>query len=241
MLKCFISLFAVLILLSSQVFADTLTVDLDTATSAELQSALELISTRLNELNALSMPVSNDKFVYTGSGTHVLQGVNTSFSPIRMVAQSTSDIKITLCAGDKTKTYDGGNSSRYQFSHWINEQFISSIIVETQGEWCLEFSPILSTMETHITGNGSIITECFAVTPPQLVTISFDDGLYGGYTYIDLYKIHDNGFITSEEWLWQDIVQNESFDYIIKPENNILAYFIGIRCPHDTNWDISIQ
>ena len=95
--------------------------------------------------------------------------------------------------------------------------------------------------QPHAAGNGSYVTDSFQVSPPSVITISFAKGIFGGYTYIYLYKIRTDRSIQTEEWMWQDIVSDEKFDYIIQPEEDIVSYFLQIRCPHDTQWEMTAQ
>ncbi len=222
-------------------FADTVTVNLDTATVEELQAARDAIDARLAEIRASVLPAVGVKFAFTGKGTQLLEGVDLCYSPARLFAKSSEEIKVTLCSDDSNRTYDG-HSSDYQFAYVIEEQqSISAIIVETHGEWTLELSPIESTEQIAANGSGSCITGYFHASPPQIVSITFNDGWYGGYTDIYLYKIHANNSVSYDEWMWQDIVFDDTFDYVIKPESNVKAYFIRICCPHDTQWEIKTK
>ena len=231
-----------ILIITSAAFADTITIDLDTATADELQAARDAINERIADILASDLSSVSEKFTLKGKGTKILEGVDLLYTPARLFVKSTAEIKVTLCSDGKNRTYDGSNSSGLQFAHLIDkEQSISSIIVETQGEWSLEFSPIELTQKMITSGSGSCITDYFLVSPPQIVSISFNDGWYAGYTYIYLYKIHANNSVSCEEWMWQDFVTDETFDYIIKPESNVKAYFIMISCPHDTRWSITTK
>ncbi len=231
-----------LMLFTPAALADTITIDLDIATTEELQTALDAISARLAEIRTSDIPAAGDKFTVTGKGTQLLEGVDLRYSPARLFVKSSEEIKVTLCSDDRNRTYDGRNNSDYQFAYVIDEQrSISSIIIETQGEWSLELSPIEPTDQIAAIGSGSHITDCFQVSPPHIISITFNDGWYGGYTDIYLYKIHANNSVSYEEWMWQDIVFDETFEYVIKPEGNVKAYFIMISCPHDTQWEITAK
>lgn len=180
------------------------------------------------------------EYTATGKGTKILEGLKLAFSPSRLYVKSDKEIKVTLCTDNGNKTYDGSNSSKYQFVYVIDKQIeISQIMVETQGEWMLELSNVRAMEQPNISGSGSFVTGSFVVSPPSILSISFDKGRYGGYTYIYLYKMRSDGHVLREEWMWQDIVSDESFDYIIKPEANIDSYFLQISCPHDTKWEIT--
>lgn len=241
-MKKFLVFLLALLLLTPSVFADTVTVDLDTATAEELQVARDAIDARLAEVRASDLPAAGDKFTITGKGTQILEGVDLCYSPARLFVKSSEEIKVTLCSDGRNSTYDGINSSRYQFAYVLQkQQSISSIIVETQGEWLLELSPIEMTEQLPTNGMGSHVTNCFSVVPPSIISITFNDGRYGGYTYISLYKIYANNSISYDQWMQQDIVSDETFDYVIKPEENVKAYFIRISCPHDTQWEIKAK
>ena len=221
--------------------ADTIAIDLETATADELQAARDAINKRLAEILASDLTAANEALLLKGNGTQLLEGIKLNYSPARLFVKSTAEVKVTLCSDDRNYSYDGSNNSSYQFAYVIeNQQSFSSIIVETQGEWTLELSPIGFTDQLSASGSGSFITDCFSVTPPSVVSIEFDAGWYGGYSSIYLNKIYDD-YISSETWMWQDIVSDESFDYIIKPEQNVKSYFIQIHCPHDTQWEITIK
>lgn len=242
MLKRFFLFLLSLVLFTPAALADTITIDLDIATTEELQAALDAISARLTEIRTSGLPASGDKFSLTGKGTQLLEGIDLCYSPARLFVKSSEEIKVTLCSDDRNRTYDGRNNSDYQFAYVIDkQQTISTIIVETQGEWALELSPIEPTEQIAANGSGSSITDYFYVTPPRIVSISFSDGRYGGHTDIYLYKIHANNSVSYDEWMWQDIVFDETFEYVIKPEDNVKAYFIRICCPHDTQWEITAK
>lgn len=191
----------------------------------------------------------SDAYTLEGKGTQIIENVDLmqlvaefglTWFPCRMNAQSTEEIKVTLYTGDKNRSYSGSNSSSYKFSYLVdNPADVKTLFVETQGEWTLEFSALGAMPVLDASGTGAYITDIFLATPPCVVSIEFKNGLYGGYTYIDLYKIHSDFSISSEQWMWQDIVSEETFDYIIKPEDEVKGYFLRIACPHDTQWRIS--
>lgn len=242
MLKRIVAFLLSMLLIVPVAYADTVTVDLDIATIEELQAARDAIDARLAEILSSTLSSNGDRFTLTGTGTQILEGVDLPYSPARLFVKSDKEIKVTLCSDGGNHTYDGGNSSGYQLAYVIDKQQpISSIIVETQGNWSLEISPIEFVEQLSTSGSGSNVTDAFFAAPPAIVSISFSGGRYLGYTYIYLYKIHSDGSVTSEKWMWQDFMPDGKFDYVIKPEEKINAYFVHIRCPHDTQWEISVK
>lgn len=222
-------------------FADTVTVDLDTATVDELKAARDTIDVRLAEIRIANAPDVDNSFIVSGNGTQILDGFDIVADFSRFSATCDDDIKVTYYYNNTSRSFD--HASRMCFAWCIDEPIsITSVMVESTGNWSVDFSPISTMDSPYTTGVGSYVTDRFSVTPPCIVRITLEAGDYYDYTNVTLWKIHSDGRTSTENMVYNEIIiDEESFDVIIKPEKDIVSYFWMINCPVDTNWSITAK
>ena len=243
MKKLVLCLLVFSLLFSPTAIADVVTIDLDDATVEELKAARDSIDKRLNEAWLANAPAVDDSFIITGKGTQILKGVDMAENVSRIVATCDDDIKVTYYTDSNSRTYNGSFQSAMCFADCVSQPLsISSIMVETSGNWTIDLSPIKTMPSPFVSGIGACVSDSFTVTPPCIVHITLTRGLYGGYNHVSLWKIHTNGR-TSAETMLDNVLftDKKEFDVIIKPEEDVSAYFWVINCPVDTTWEITAR
>lgn len=246
MKKVFILSLVFSLFLSSMAFADTVTVDLVTATADELKTARDAIDKRLAEIRLANAPTIDDSFFIKGSGTQILPGIELDAPFSRFVATCDDSIQVTYYSGanNAESTYGKFNSNNSHADYIINPASISSIMVETQGNWQLDFSPIGLIDSPFTDGAGSYITDVFeAPTTPCIITVTLNGKNDAGYGAVTLYSINKNGTVSYSDTVvdYEFVHEVEYFDAIIKPDSSAVAYFWDISCPSGMQWSITAK
>jgi len=246
MKKVFILSLVLSLFLSPVAFADTVAVDLATATADELKIARDAIDKRLAEIRLANAPTIDESFLITGSGTQILPGIELEAPLSRFVASCDDSIKVTYYSGasNKESSYGVFNTRNSHVGYFDNPTSISSIMVETQGKWQLDFSPIGLMDSPFVEGLGSYITDVFeAPSTPFIVTITLNGESDAGYATVCLYSFDKNGNVTySDKAIDHEFVyETECFDTIIKPDSSAVAYFWNVSCPAGMQWSITAK
>lgn len=246
-MKRLLSFFVALSLLCSVAIAEIITIDLSTATEAELQTARDAIDARITEIRSTNITKTTEKpLILSGNGTKILDGFDINSDLFRFVATCEQDTKVTwyLKGDNDPKTYGLYGESQSCYAHYFEEPLsITSLMVETPGAWRLEFSPLGTMDSPAASGTGSYITDIFTVTPPCMVSITFTHKGYNGLCSVILYPIYADGSIGYESVIdWGTRVSGtQSFDVIIKPEPNVVAYFWDVSCYEGIEWKIEVK
>lgn len=181
--------------------------------------------------------------ILTGSGTQILDGFEI-IAGSRMIVNCDEDIKVTMYqAGyeDQPQTIASRNSEN-SYTCFLYPSTLASLMVETQGSWTIEILPFSLVSSPDVARRGSYISDVFQVQPPVIVNITFDKlGSMGSWCSVLLHKMDTNGNDAIEEVYNKYVSDRVSFDMIIKPEKNIMAYSWVIDCAHDIEWSIKAK
>lgn len=236
-MKKFVLLALCVVLCFSSTCAEVIQIDTETATLEELKSARSIIDKRIQTVQFSNVPISDESLIISGSGTQILDGISIKSPISRFVSTSSNDMKLTYYTPQSSKSYSNGRSTAKVIGSPIE---LTCIMIETEGEWKIDFTPLTTMESPYTSGIGSYVTDIFEVEPPTIVNITLTSGYYGGYSSVILYKIDSEGNYTGENFIDREIViDTESFDRIIKPEAGIVSYFWRIECPVDTVWSIT--
>lgn len=245
-MKRILAMILVLLAITGCAFADTISVDLNSATEEELKIARDAIDAKLMEIRLANATTLDDTYLIKGNGTQILNSFELTAPISRFVATCDKDTKVTLYIDgkDSPNTYgEYGESQSSYSSYFVNPHTITSMMVESQGNWEFDFSPLVMMDSPYTSGTGSYVTDMFTVSPPCIVTFSFRTSRYSQLCSVVLHSIDTNGKIGYESVIpWGTYVSDsDSFDIIIKPEPNIAAYFWEISCSADVDWKISAK
>lgn len=222
-------------------FADTVNIDTETASIEQLLEAHSTISNAI--LQKEEKPAIDDSFVISGSGTQILDGFSLDSYLSRFVVTCNDAIKVTYYTENDSRTYDDSRHYGCFGTYIVAPDPFTSIMVESAGEWTIDMSPIARMAGSFASGIGPYITDCFITTPPKIVTIKCSGHKYGAYLQVTLYKITNDGRILSETAIDYGNVyvldEPVEYDVIIKPEEDIWAYFWKVDCAVDAEWSIS--
>ena len=214
------------------------TVDLQSMSTDELTALRDAITVELRQrAEAASTDTDASSFVLSGSGTQILDGIELTAPISRFVVTCDDAIKVTYFSDGDSRSYDDFRC----FVNCIEKPIsISSLMIESKGNWTVDLSPINEMNGTYASGTGPYITDTFTTSPPTIVTITYEQHKYGGYIWVYLKKIMEDGSVRTETAIDQALIGDlTAYDVIIKPEENVRAYFWMIDCPLDTKWSIA--
>lgn len=242
MKKLFCLVLVVLLSISPVAFADTITIDLDAASIEELEAAKDAIDARIVELSNNDTVVDGETITLTGSGTKILDGFEIDAQLTKFIASCTEDTKITWYTADgNSSTYGKYGESQKSYSTLIKFPItITTIMIESQGEWQFTFSPIGAMVSPCCAGTGSFISDAFQVSPPHIAHITLTCDTYE-LCSVSLRSIRKNGTLGYEEVIpWGTRVHGTTtYDVIIKPEKDVVFYIWEVSCPPNVSWSIS--
>lgn len=125
---------------------------------------------------------------------------------------------------------------------------IDYAVVETDGSWEIEYTPITADGTLEASGDGGFVSNFFTCTKPTKVTFSVNNG----YSYltsfkVNLYYMSNSGYLCSEfesEKVLNELVDSgaqKTFTAIIKPEDKKAAYLWVIACDTGVEWSITAK
>lgn len=231
--------------------AEKISVDLETSSVDELTAARDKISARLTDIYTTALSDAEEgndvRRVITGSGTKILDGFDVTVLS-RFVASCDEDTRVTWYTdgNDMPSTYGEYGESQSSYAALIDKPTkITSIMVESQGNWEFEFSPIWAMGGPDVSGSGSYITDTFTVNPPCIVSITLTNTgkSLSNLCSISLRSIRTDGNLGYESMIdWGTRISGtQTFDVIIKPDNNVVSYFWSISCSDDVEWSITAK
>lgn len=228
-----------LLSLSPVAFADTITIDLDAASIEELETAKDAIDARIAELKAVTVAPADEMYITRGRGTQILNDFKEPSTVSRFVVTADSSFKVSY------NQWSFDSNARCYIECFDHTDDIPQVMIETQGKWMIDYSPLEKAASPYMTGKGAYVTDYFTANTPQIVTFTIQcDGRYGGRgTSLTLYGIDSNKCINYIDRLitYEHISGIESFDVIIKQgyHKDIDFYFFAIDCPANASWSIT--
>lgn len=232
MKKFFVFLLA-LIICSSVAIADTITVNLDSATADELKAARDSIDARLAEIRSEKAPTVDDGYIIKGKGTQIISNVEIKAELSRFNVHYKNEATVSCF---------NGNEELFIYDYIDQPQVIPMIIVESQEDWYIDVSPIGTMDSPYISGKGSYTSDLFVVTPPTFVTVTLRDQVgYFNYANVDLYYVDSMGEVWIEDWVVDTALAPAQIDYIIKPKSDVVAWFWSIDCSDNVEWTIAAK
>lgn len=242
-MKRFFCIFlALLTLAASPALAQTLTIDLETATIEELTAAQTQIGDRISQLRAAAAPAA-EAIVLTGSGTSILSGVEVATVPARLTIEG--KVKLTL-SGEYDHTFNYAQESFACDVLTSAETF--EALVEGAGDWTITIEPIKDGGSIVASGVGPWVSDFFPLESASILTIKADASgmdallsnvivqLYQPLRYIDTYnpKSLTNDLITAT---------GDAFaaDVIAKPDEAGALCFWHVKVAPGVAWSIELQ
>ena len=230
-------------LLGSVAFAETITVDLDTATIEELTAAQSAIGDRISELRAAEAP-EGETISLSGTGTAIQSGVTVTQVPARVTV--TGPVEVTFTGGD----YD------LSFNLWQNdfscEQLTDAgtydLLIEGEGDWTIQIEPLKDGGTLECSGIGPYVTDFFPLSSATIVHCTMDASGVDAWS-ASLYTYLGYQYEGFDSWTYDTVVgdyaSSDSFtvegDGIIKPVKGRDRYFWIIDVPEDASWSISLK
>lgn len=225
-----------LLSISPLAFADTITIDLDAASIEELETAKDAIDARIAELKAVTVAPA-EMYITRGNGTQILNDFKEPSTVSRFVVTADSKFIVTY---NKMNIQLTVKSIGCNYADFIDRSDgFSQVMIETQGEWVIDYSPLKRTASPCMSGNGSYVTDYFTIKTPAIVTFT----VKGDYSrcHVSQYSIDENGKIHLVGTpIDQYVSGQETFDVIVKSnKDNAQYYFFEINCHDDVKWSIT--
>ncbi|MEG1358356.1 MAG: hypothetical protein RSE23_01705 [Clostridia bacterium] len=242
-MKKLVILIMVLLLAVPAALADTITIDLGTATLDELQAAQSTISDRISTLRAASAPVG-EAVQLTGTGTAIHSGVDVPQIPARVTV--TGKVKVTLTGG----AYD------HVFNNWqfagsceaLTEAATYEALVEGEGDWSVSIEPLAEGGTLEMSGVGPYVSDFFPLSNATIVHGKLDASSTDGWSAtLRLAMGHQYSNIAA--WQEESVLGDSLFssplvfegDGIVKPTVDRTQYYWIVDVPVGAEWTISVK
>lgn len=241
-MKKLLVLVVVLCLLVPVALADTLTLDLDTASVEELEAAQSAISDRISELRSASEPAEED-IMLSGTGTTIKTGVEVKWVPARVTV--TGAVKVTLAGGQ----YDlGFNSYQAEYAcDVLTDPATYDVLVEGEGDWAILIEPLREGAAMEMSGSGPYVTDFFPIPAATIVHAVMDATALEDLGVASLYLSLGYQYDSIEAWTEDTVIGDTLFsvplrlekDAIVKPTGDRTQYYWIIDVPIGTEWSIT--
>jgi hypothetical protein len=234
-------LLALLLCLPMGAPADTLALDLEAASQAELQAAQRQIAERISALRAADA-APGDTIVLTGSGSAILAGVVVEQIPARVTISGAVRLTLTGGAYDHTFNYDK-NAAACQA---LTEAATYDALVEGTGDWRITIEPLQEGGAMAISGTGAYVSDLFALPSATIVQYTLDAShLKRSSALLYLAMGHQNG--DAPHWMEDRIAGGFLLspplalegEAIARPTENRAQYYWVIEAPEGAAWALT--
>lgn len=243
---------SLMLLLPTIAFADGVLSDgWEAAPFDSLIEAKNLVSRQITQL-LVHQEVPAEGFSLSGEGLSITDGYTLPAGIWRRSivipnAKSFED-KVTLTKGGKNDTIsitDATMVTPIQVSGGIDVDYA---VIETAGSWSITYTPIAAEGTIDAEGDGGFVGDFFVCSKPTIVTISAKSG-YSSLTnfQVYLYTLNTSGRLSSEygaELMVNELMSSgdaETFQAIIKPEDNVAAYLWVVSTDDGVVWSITAK
>ena len=252
------SLLVVLLALPAGALADTLTIDLANATIEDLQAASAAIEARIDELAQPeateappSEPEASDIIHYEGDGTSIVSDMQLPHE-YNLVAYDTTDRMTTYKLVDNASgTTLSSTMIGLQSRDIIGKPHEAKLLVEGEGEWSVEITPISTESPVgtiDFSGIGSAATLAFTLDTDVILSLHLEapDGQsnFLSSTYLYKYSLMDGGELRSEALLIGERLDDNGIcdkDVILSPLDGAIAYVLALECEPDQEWTLTTK
>ncbi|NLV59222.1 MAG: hypothetical protein GXY67_10715 [Clostridiales bacterium] len=243
-MKKLLALALALVLVTFSAAADTLSLDLETATLDELQAAQSILSQRISKLRAAAAP-AGETITLSGSGTSILSGVEVVQIPARVTIQGA--VKVTLTGGKLDRT----------FNSWADEEGSCEVLteagtfdalVEGKGEWTLAIEPLKEGGTIELSGVGPYVSDFFPLSAATIVHVVMDASASDAWS-ASLYLHMGHQYSNIEAWDEELVTGDGLFsaplklegDGIVKPVGDRTQYYWIVDVPAGAEWSITVK
>lgn len=241
MKKIWCILLALLTLAVSPALAQTLTIDLETATIEDLTAAQTQITDRISELRAATSP-AGEALTLQGTGTSIISGVEVAVAPARLTIEG--KVKLTL-SGKYDHTFNLSASNAYTCDVITSAETYDAL-VEGDGDWTITIEPLKEGGTLQASGVGPWVSDFFTLDSAAILTVSADPAnmeallsnvifnLYQPLKYVKTYSADalTNELITSTSGVFFS-------DVIAKPDDPQAQCFWFVNVAPGVEWSIS--
>jgi hypothetical protein len=230
-------------LLGSSAFAETLTIDLETASIDELTAAQTTIGNRISELRAAQTPAGKN-ITLSGNGTSIQSGVEVTQIPARVVVKG--PVKVTFTGGDYDLTFNTWQAE--ESCETITDAGTYELLIEGDGDWTISIEPLKEGGTLECSGTGPYVSDFFPLTSSTIVHCLLDASALGEWS-ASLYVSIGYQYEGYDYWTYDTVVGDTIFtdpltlegDGIIKPVRERDQYYWIIDVPLGTTWSISVK
>ncbi len=242
-MKKLLAVLLALALLGSAAIAETLTIDLKTATIDELTAAQTTIGNRISELRAAQTP-SGETITLTGNGTTIQSNVEITQIPARVVVKGS--VKVTFTGGDYDLTYNTWQAQ--ESCATLTDAGTYELLIEGDGDWTISIEPLKEGGTLECSGTGPSVTDFFPLTGSTIVHCVLDASMLDEWS-ASLYVSIGYQYEGFDSWTYDTVVGDTIFtnpltlegDGIIKPVKERDQYYWIIDVPLGATWSISVK
>jgi hypothetical protein len=242
-MKKLLAVILALALLFSAAVAETLTIDLSTATLDELTAAQTAIGNRISELRAAQAP-SGESVTLTGSGTSIQSGVEVSQVPARVTVKGR--VTVTFAGGDYDMVFNSWQDAESCDS--LTDAGTYELLVEGDGDWSVAIEPLRDGGTLECSGTGPYVSDFFPLSASTIVHCAMDASKTDSWS-ASLYVSMGYQFESFDAWTYDTVVGDSIFtdpltlegDGIVKPVKGRDRYYWIVDVPLGTEWSIHLK
>lgn len=243
---------ALLAIAPASALADTLSIDLDTATYDELADARDQITARMDELlaaQATPAPAeATDGVHYSGEGTTILSDVQLpyDYNVLTYTASRGTGYKL-MGDGDKQLSYCSGQ----QQCDIVSGPNTAKLLVEGKDAWTMDVEPLVSASAlTAAEGVGCYTSPIFPLETDSIISLHVVDP-DGKYEFQDalsidctLYILMGDGKLRSDKLVIGASMTEEctyDADLILSPIDGAAGYVLVVNVLPTYEWSATLK
>ena len=146
------------------------------------------------------------------------------------------------------KCYDE-NGEELMHSYYYNwrKYTIPTMIVESEGDWYIDYSPIGIMDSPSVTGKGIYVSDFFTIDKQTLISIKADykkkeQSIFSvSLCYLKVDERTGTSSMRTKELVVHSDLIPLSASYVIQPDEKVTAFFWAIRCSDNVEWSITAK
>ena len=240
-----LALLCALLMFSSSALADTLTIDLDSATNDELRDARDAINECLVQRN-LNPETADGELMWESDGNLEIGGFSCDAPLLRIIAYVNNATTFTATINGET-TEDEITQSISEYGNgpvtW------DSISVKATMPWSLHISPIVEGGTVLEEGSGPFVGNLFTLNQPVKLRLKATWPERDGFDFalrdisISLVTVTRTGMLEETEELKASLSSGDTAtqEFTLLPDSRYERYFWHCECMPGVEWSIRMQ
>lgn len=244
-MKKLLALVLALLLVAASAAAETITLNLETATLEELQAAQTAIGERISQLRAAAAP-AGEAITLTGTGTAILSAVEVVQIPARVTVAGA--VKVTLSGGKWGDHIFNSFAKAEGSCDVLTDAATFDALVEGTGDWSITIEPLKDGGTLALSGVGPYVSDFFPLDAATIVHAVMDaSGTDAWSATLQLHMGHQ--FSNIDAWDSDKVAGDILFaaplkvegDGIVKPTGTRTQYYWIVDVPAGAAWSIAVK